>query len=88
LLRPDPVQLPRLNEVRDNLLVRIDEALRHGWLGEVDGLKVSLTAANNKIAQIEETTRRRLTDLGMPTYRDIAPHTISPRTSSVPEPPD
>ncbi|MEU6323956.1 site-specific integrase [Streptomyces sp. NPDC047009] len=33
LLRPDPAQLPRLIEVRDNLLVRIDETRDHGWLG-------------------------------------------------------
>ncbi|WP_239090095.1 site-specific integrase [Sphaerimonospora thailandensis] len=87
LLRPDPTQLPRLTEIRDNLLARIDEARQQGWLGEVDGLKVSLSAANNKIAQIEESARRRPTELGMPTFRDIAPHTISPRTGPRPAKP-
>jgi len=53
LLRPDPAQRLRLIEIRDNLNSRIAEAQAQGWLGEVDGLKVSLTAANNKIAQLD-----------------------------------
>jgi hypothetical protein len=78
LLRPEPTQLPRLTEIRNNLLARINEAREQGWLGEVDGLKISLSAANNKIAQLEESTRRT-TDLGMPRYRDVAPHLITPQ---------
>src|SRR3979411_2388167 len=42
LLRPDPAQRPRLLEIRDNLTARIDEARREGWLGEVEGLHISL----------------------------------------------
>ncbi|MET7565983.1 hypothetical protein ABZS95_38695 [Streptomyces sp. NPDC005479] len=42
LLRPDPAQRGRLEEIRDNLLARIAEAERAGWLGEIEGLKVSL----------------------------------------------
>ena len=67
LLRPDPAQRDRLIEVRDNLLDRIAEARREGWLGEVEGLKISLTAARNKLAQLEELANRpAAVQLGMP----------------------
>jgi hypothetical protein len=36
---PEPTQRPRIAEIRDNLLDRIAEAEREGWLGEVEGLK-------------------------------------------------
>ncbi|MFF3160228.1 tyrosine-type recombinase/integrase, partial [Streptomyces sp. NPDC057910] len=42
MLWPDPVHRDRLVEIRDNLLARIAEAEREGWLGEVEGLHVSL----------------------------------------------
>ncbi|MER5915719.1 hypothetical protein ABT124_36145 [Streptomyces sp. NPDC001982] len=34
-----------MEEIRDNLVARIAEAEREGWLGEVEGLRVSLTVA-------------------------------------------
>ena len=39
---PDPAQRDRIAEIRDNLTARITEAQHEGWLGEVEGLKVSL----------------------------------------------
>ena len=66
MLWPDPAQKARLTEIRDNLAARIDEAGREGWLGEMEGLKISLAGAQDKLAQIsrrESTT----TDLGIPT---------------------
>jgi hypothetical protein len=56
LLWPDPKQRARLVEIRDNLEARIAEAQREGWLGEVEGLQVSLAAAEDKLTQID---RRR-----------------------------
>lgn len=53
MLWPDLAQRGRLVEVRDNLTARIAEAGREGWLGEVDGLEVSLAGANDKLAQID-----------------------------------
>ena len=50
---PDPAQRPRIAEIRDNLIARIAEAEREGWLGEVEGLKISLAGANDKLAQID-----------------------------------
>jgi hypothetical protein len=63
---PDSAQRSRIAEIRDNLHARIAEAEREGWLGEVEGLKVSLAGAEDKLAQIDRRSRRT-TDLGMPT---------------------
>jgi hypothetical protein len=53
LLRADPAQRPRLEEIRKNLEDRIIEAKRQGWLGAAEGLQVSLTGANDKLTQIK-----------------------------------
>ncbi len=80
MLRIDPAQRRRLEEIRDNLLARITEAEREGWTGEAEGLKVSLNAANNKLAQADLTEARRAehVHLGIPAYRDIAAATLTP----------
>ncbi|MEU7411923.1 site-specific integrase [Streptomyces sp. NPDC042638] len=73
LLRPDPAQRGRLEEIRDNLVARIAEAEQEGWLGEVEGLRVSLAGAEDKLAQLDaEATRRSNTvSLGMPALGQI-----------------
>jgi len=79
LLRIDPAQRHRLQEIRDSLTARIAEAGREGWTGEAEGLKVSLAAAVAKLAQADGLIARRAAaiDLGMPAYRDIAAATAS-----------
>ena len=78
VLRIDPDQRPRLADIRDNLTARIAEAEREGWLGEAEGLRVSLAAARDKLAQLDERTRRAATvSLGIPAYRDIAARTAT-----------
>ena len=74
LLRPSPAQRPRLEEIRDNLQARIAEAIREGWLGEVEGLQVSLAGAQDKLVQIDATLRKQATTtpLGMPSFGQIA----------------
>ncbi len=67
---PDPAQRSRIAEIRDNLTARITEAQREGWLGEVEGLKVSLAGAEDKLAQID---RRSHTTLGMPAFTPNIP---------------
>jgi hypothetical protein len=64
---PDPAQRPRIAEIRDNLIARVAEAEREGWLGEAEGLKISLAGAEDKLAQIDRRSRPTTTDLGMPT---------------------
>ena len=67
---PDPAQRARIAEIRDNLTARIAEAEREGWLGEVEGLKISLAGAEDKLAQIDRRSRNSPVDLGLP----AAPH--------------
>ncbi len=78
LLRPDPDQRDRIVQIRDNLLDRIAEAEREGWHGEVEGLKVSLAGAEQKLAQVDERAHRATTvNLGIPAFRDIASRTVT-----------
>ncbi|MGI5135524.1 MULTISPECIES: hypothetical protein [unclassified Streptomyces] len=65
---PDPAQRARIAEIRDNLLARIEEARREGWLGEVEGLQISLAGANDKLAQIDRRLPQTV-DLGIPSPR-------------------
>ena len=68
MLWPDPAQHARLADIRDNLTARIAEAEREGWLGEAQGLKISLAGAEDKLAQIARTSRATV-DLGIPETR-------------------
>jgi integrase len=72
MLRVDPRQRPRLIEIIRNLADRIAEARMNGWLGEVDGLQVSLDAAKIKLTKLSQaaTPGTRLTHLGIPVIRD------------------
>ena len=53
MLWPEPTQRPRLIEIRDNLRVRIDEAQQNGWLGETEGLQLSLAGTTEKLSQLD-----------------------------------
>ena len=80
LLRVEPGQRQRLADIRDNLTARISEAQREGWLGEAEGLKVSLAAAEAKLAQVDGLIARRrdAVSLSMPAFPDIAARTAAP----------
>jgi len=81
MLRPDPGQRPRLEVIRDNLTDRIAEADREGWLGEIEGLHVSLADAKNKLTQLEAERTRNDTavHLGLPSFPEIASVTTDTR---------
>jgi hypothetical protein len=67
LLRVDPAQRPRLEEIHANLLDRLQEAREQGWLGEVAAIETTLAAAAQKLEAMRELTARRTTvSLGMP----------------------
>lgn len=84
LLRPDPGQRQRIVDIRDNLLARIAEAEREHWLGEVEGLKVSLAGSEQKLAQLDERARHAATvNLGIPTFRDVAGRTVSANPNKI-----
>jgi hypothetical protein len=65
MLWPDPTQRDRLVEIRDNLISRIAEAEREGWLGEIEGLKISLAGAEDKLTQIDRRPQASV-NLGIP----------------------
>lgn len=64
MLRPDPAQQDRLEEILANLHVRLAEAHQHGWHGEIEGLEISIGAADQKLVSMRRS--RTSTDLGMP----------------------
>src|SRR5262249_7026958 len=67
MLWPDPAQRRRLTEIRDNLTARIAAAEREGWLGEIDGLQVSMSGAAENLSQIDrQGSRANTVDLGLP----------------------
>ncbi|MER5757413.1 hypothetical protein [Streptomyces sp. NPDC002088] len=60
-------------EIIRNLSERIAEARTNGWLGEVQGLQISLTKAKGKLTALDRSLERARgngmsgpTDLGMP----------------------
>ena len=61
MLQPDPAQRSRLQEIIDNLHERRKEAQERGWLGEIEGLDISLLAAQQKLARMQT-----IVGLGMP----------------------
>ena len=58
MLRVSPRQRPRLIEIIRNLGERISEARMNGWLGEVQGLEVSLEAAKRKLVSLDRSLER------------------------------
>ncbi|MFE9045501.1 hypothetical protein ACFYOG_31925 [Streptomyces sp. NPDC007818] len=71
----DPRQRSRLIEIIQNLRERIRESRGNGWLGEVEGLQVSVDAATklNSLGRGVADGRPEPVDLGMPVFTDPAP---------------
>ncbi|MFD0296272.1 hypothetical protein ACFWJS_38545 [Streptomyces sp. NPDC127061] len=51
---------------------RIAEAQREGWLGEVEGLEISLAGAEEKPAQLDAALKPSVIHLSLPTFGQIA----------------
>jgi Phage integrase family len=83
LLRPDPAARPRLVQIRDNLIARIAEAESHHWLGEAEGLKVSLAGADAKLTQMDQISAQHnhTIQLGIPSFADATGRTITTSTT-------
>ena len=84
LLRPDPTQIDRLQDIIDNLRERIGEAKQHGWLGDVEGLRVTLNSAEMKLAQMYKLRSQHqggTVELGTPRVRN----TRTPDQNGVPD---
>jgi hypothetical protein len=74
LLHIDPTQRPRLLLIRDSLAARVTEAAAQGWLGELEGLRVSLATVTDKLQSLDARIARQpaVTDLGMPAFTRTA----------------
>ncbi|MFJ4999663.1 hypothetical protein ACIP5T_16030 [Microbacterium sp. NPDC088619] len=60
MLRPDPAQRQRLESILANLHERLAEAKWMGWLGEVNGIEISIGAAEDKLRQMTQIARLTL----------------------------
>ena len=67
LLRVDPAQMPRLEEIHTNLVDRLQEAKEQGWLGEVAAIETTLAAAVQKLEAMRALDNA--VHLGMPDIR-------------------
>jgi hypothetical protein len=70
VLRVDPKMLDRLDEIHDDLLTRRAHAETQGWLGELEGLDLTLRFLADKRAETLRLTQLNpagVTTLGMPT---------------------
>ncbi len=66
MLRVDPRQRDRLAEIAANLRERISEARDNGWLGEIEGLRISLRGAETTLVALDRESQRAATHLGVP----------------------
>ncbi|MFF1399389.1 tyrosine-type recombinase/integrase [Streptomyces sp. NPDC058287] len=68
MLQVNPKMLTRLAELEQDLLQRRQRAETEGWLGEIDGINMTLTFLRTKQADAVRTARRPV-DLGLPRPR-------------------
>jgi hypothetical protein len=68
LLRVDPAQIPRLEEIHANLVARLTEAKEQGWLGEVAAIETTMAAAAQKLEAMR-AAQSAAVHLGIPSFR-------------------
>lgn len=64
MLHVDPKMIPRLDELESDLLARRAHAESQGWLGEIEGIDLTLSFLRNKRARARRLTTP--THLGLP----------------------
>jgi hypothetical protein len=72
MLRVDPKMVDRLDEIHADLLARRGHAQTQGWLGEIEGIDLTLHFLAEKRAETVRHARYSgdsVTPLGMPTIR-------------------
>jgi len=69
MLNINPKMLPRLDEIEDDLLARRARAEHEGWLGEVEGIDLTLTFLRQKREETQGLARIAPVDLGLPVVR-------------------
>lgn len=63
---PDPPNAPASIRFCDNSIARIAEAEHEGWLGEAEGLRISLIGAKETLTQIDRRPAPTAFDLSIP----------------------
>ncbi|MEU7863929.1 tyrosine-type recombinase/integrase [Nonomuraea sp. NPDC049141] len=66
MLNVNPKMLDRLNEIETDLLARRERADAEGWIGEIEGIDLTLTFLRTKRDEAERQTRRSVVSLGIP----------------------
>jgi hypothetical protein len=67
MLAMHPKMLPRLDEIEEDLLARRARAEQEAWLGEVEGVDLTLTFLRQKRDETKRLARVASVDLGIPT---------------------
>ncbi|WP_202951850.1 integrase [Gordonia terrae] len=66
MLRVSPDMLDRLNELETDLHARRDIAQTKGWIGEVEGIALTLSFLARKRTDLERLSATKTTALGVP----------------------
>jgi hypothetical protein len=66
MININPKMLPRLDEIEDDLQARRGRAAHEGWLGEIEGIDLTLTFLRQKRDQTRRLARIAPVSLGMP----------------------
>ena len=66
MLHVDPKMIVTLDEIEEDLLSRRRRAQPEGWLGEIEGIELTLKFLAGKRAEAQRTQRAAMTDIGMP----------------------
>ncbi|MFI9591154.1 tyrosine-type recombinase/integrase [Nonomuraea sp. NPDC052265] len=69
MININPKMLPRLDEIEDDLQARRSRAQHEGWLGEVEGIDLTLTFLRQKRDQTRRLARIAPVNLGIPTIQ-------------------
>jgi hypothetical protein len=85
LLRVDPAQMPRLEEIHANLGDRLREAKEQGWLGEVAAIETTLAAAAQKLEAMRGLTTMR-TAFTSACLTSVPPPDDAVQTRDIPQP--
>jgi hypothetical protein len=66
MLHVDPTMIERLDEIKTDLIARRELAQTRGWLGELEGIDLTLQFLIEKRSQATRANQRGLTSLGIP----------------------
>lgn len=69
MLHINPKMLGRLEELEADLLARLQQAEEENWLGEVEGINLTLTFLRGKREETQRRAQRPTVELGIPARR-------------------